>query len=64
MSTIMNKYSALRGGKLAALSIESGQKLVNFRKGGTPKEWKKLAKLAYSQEKRAERLLGLSASNW
>lgn len=64
MSTIMNKYSSLRGGKLAALSIDNGQKLANFRKGGTPKEWKKLLRLTMSQERRAERLLGLEAINW
>ena len=62
--SIMNKYSSLPGGKLAALSIRNGQSLADFRKGGTPKQFRKLAALAWSQERRAERLLGLRAINW
>ena len=60
----MNKYSLLPGGKLAALSIKNGQKLADFRKGGTPKQFQKLLRLTMSQERRAEKLLGLKAINW
>lgn len=62
--SIMNNYSHLPGGKLAALSIKNGQFLANFRKGGTPRAWKKLLRLTMSQQRRAEKLLGLRAINW